>query len=65
MSWQLLVVTVAPIVGGHLLDSRYHTAPVWIIVGMVVGIAGTIIVVRQAMQQLSDIMGRNTKESKK
>jgi F0F1-type ATP synthase assembly protein I len=65
MSWQLLVVVVAPIVGGQLLDSRYHTAHVWIIVGMAVGLAGTVIVVRQAMRQLSEIMGQKSQESKK
>jgi F0F1-type ATP synthase assembly protein I len=65
MSWQLLVVIVLPIVGGHLLDTRYHTSPVWMVVGMVVGLAGTIIVVRQAMQQLSSIMERGSKEAEK
>jgi F0F1-type ATP synthase assembly protein I len=65
MSWQLLVVIVLPIVGGHLLDDRYHKSPLWTIIGMVVGLAGTIIVVRQAMRQLTDIMGSTTKESKK
>lgn len=63
MSWQLLVVIVLPIVGGHLLDSRYHTAPVWVVVGMVVGLAGTVIVVRQATMQLTEIMNRSSKES--
>jgi len=65
MSWQLLVVILLPIVGGHVLDNRYHTSPVWTAVGMVIGLAGTIIVVRQAIQQLNEIMGRAVKESKK
>jgi F0F1-type ATP synthase assembly protein I len=64
MSWQLLVVIVLPIVGGHLLDSRYHTSPVWMIAGMVIGLIGTIIVVRQAVQQLNEIMERSNKETK-
>jgi F0F1-type ATP synthase assembly protein I len=63
MSWQLLVVVVLPLLGGHLLDSRYHTSPIWMIVGMVIGLAGSIIVVRQTVQQLNEIMNRNTKES--
>jgi F0F1-type ATP synthase assembly protein I len=60
MSWQLLVVIILPIVGGHLLDGKYNTSPTWTIIGMVIGVAGTIVVVRQAMRQLSDIMNRNT-----
>jgi F0F1-type ATP synthase assembly protein I len=64
MSWQLLVVIVVPIVGGHLLDGKFHTGSIWMIAGMVIGLAGTIIVVRQAMQQLNEIMDRSTKESK-
>jgi F0F1-type ATP synthase assembly protein I len=65
MSWQLLVVIVLPILGGHVLDNHYHASPVWTVTGMVIGLAGTIIVVRQAVRQLNEIMGRTTKESKK
>lgn len=65
MGWQLLVVIVLPLVGGHLLDNRYNTGPIWTVVGMVVGLAGTIVVVWQAVQQLNEIMGRDTKESQK
>src|SRR4051812_3185496 len=64
MSWQLLTVILLPIVGGHVLDDHFHSAPIWVIVGILVGLAGTVLVVRQAMQQLSDIMNRSSKESK-
>ena len=64
MSWQLVMVIVLPLVGGHILDSRTHMGPVWTIVGMVIGLVGTIVVVRQAMQQLNDVMEQDTKESK-
>ena len=64
MSWQLLVVIVVPIVGGHLLDSRYHTTPVWMIVGMVIGLLGTIVVVRQVVQQLNGVMGAPKEDDK-
>ncbi len=64
MSWQLLVVIVLPLVGGHVLDGRTHMSPVWTVVGMVVSLVGTIVVVRQAMQQLNDVMELGTKEPK-
>ncbi|HSX43225.1 MAG TPA: AtpZ/AtpI family protein [Candidatus Saccharimonadales bacterium] len=64
MSWQLLVVIVLPIVGGHLLDTRYHTSPVWMVVGMVIGLVGTVTVVRQTILQLNDVMGMDKEEDK-
>ena len=64
MSWQLLIVIVLPIVGGHLLDTRYDTGPVWMIVGMVIGLVGTILVVWQTVQQLNDVMGMDKEEDK-
>jgi len=64
MSWQLVVVIVLPLVGGHILDDRTHMGPVWTVLGMVIGLVGTIVVVRQAMQQLNDVMECDTKESK-
>lgn len=65
MSWQLLVITVLPIVGGHLLDTHYDTSPVWVVAGMVVGLIGTIVVVRQTVRQLNDVMRRSTEEHEK
>jgi F0F1-type ATP synthase assembly protein I len=62
MSWQLLIVIVLPVVGGHLLDTRYHTAPIWMIVGVIVGLVGTIAVVRQTVRQLNDMMQHGAKE---
>lgn len=64
MSWQLLVVIVLPVLGGRWLDTRFSMSPVWTVIGVVAGLAGTIIVVRQAMQQLSEIMSRDIKEPK-
>jgi F0F1-type ATP synthase assembly protein I len=56
MSWQLLGTTVLPILGGHLLDSHFHTGHLWVIVGMAVGLVATVVVIRQAVQQLNEIM---------
>jgi F0F1-type ATP synthase assembly protein I len=64
MSWQLLVVILVPIVGGHLLDAHFNTSPVWTVIGILIGLVGTIVVVRQTIRQLNDIMRRDTKERK-
>jgi len=65
MSWQLAIVLLVPVLGGHLLDTHYKTSPVWMIVGMVVALAGCIIVVRQTIQALNELMRRNIKEDRK
>lgn len=55
MIWQLLVVIVLPIVGGYALDTHFDTSPVWMCVGMAVGVAGMIVVVWQTMRQVNDL----------
>jgi F0F1-type ATP synthase assembly protein I len=57
MGWQLLVVSVVPLVAGHLLDAHFGTAPVWLVVGGVITLAGTITVVIQTVRQLGVING--------
>lgn len=34
LSWQLLVVVLVPFIGGHLLDQRLGTTPLWTIIGL-------------------------------
>lgn len=64
MSWQLLVVLVVPIVGGHLLDVHYGTAHIWTVLGMALAVLASIMVVRQAVAQLNDIMRRDTRKGR-
>jgi len=65
MSWQLLVILVVPLVGGHLLDVHYKTSPVWMCLGMAVALVGIIVVVRQTVRQLNEIMRKADKGDKK
>lgn len=64
MSWQLLVVLVLPLWGGYALDQHFNTSPILMCVGMVVAVAGSIVVVRQAMTQLNEIMQTNRKDDR-
>lgn len=65
MSWQLLVVIVLPVLGGRYLDSHFHTYPLCMSIGMVLGVIGTILVIRRTVQQLNEIMNSDTKEQNK
>jgi hypothetical protein len=64
MSWQLLIVVVLPVLGGHWLDGHWHASPLWTVVGLAVSIVGMVVVVRRTMQDLNAVMNQ-TKEGKK
>jgi F0F1-type ATP synthase assembly protein I len=64
MSWQLLVVVVLPVLGGHWLDSHFQATPVWTTVGLVLSIIGMVLVVRQTIRELNAVMNQ-MKEGKK
>lgn len=42
MTWQLAVVVIVPVVGGHYLDQIMKAEPVWTIVGAVIALLGVI-----------------------
>ena len=63
MVWQLVVVIVLPLVGGHLLDVRFHTSPIWMCVGMVIALAGMITVVAQTTRQLNELNAQAQKQA--
>jgi F0F1-type ATP synthase assembly protein I len=49
MGWQLAVVVLIPIVGGYKLDVLLDSVPVWTLVGLIVAMAGSILVIRRAL----------------
>jgi len=53
MSWQLAVVVLIPIIGGHYLDVATETAPLFTLVGFFFAMAGTAAVVWHQLQTLS------------
>ena len=56
MGWQLAVVVLAPLLGGHFIDKKMDSAPIWTIVGLAVAMAGMIVVVKRTLQQLNKYM---------
>jgi F0F1-type ATP synthase assembly protein I len=53
MSWQLLIIVIIPVVGGHLLDVHFKKTATFMIIGMVIAVLGMIAVVRQTVRMLN------------
>lgn len=53
ITWQLLIVVVLPFVGGHYLDERYDTTPLWTLVGLGLALAMAGIVTYRGYQTLA------------
>lgn len=51
MSWQLALVVIVPIVGGHFLDEHYRMAPWLTLVGLVVAIIGVFGVLTRTVSE--------------
>ena len=50
MSWQLAIVVIVPIVGGHELDIHLETTPWLTIVGTVIAAMGVFMILRQTVK---------------
>lgn len=64
MSWQLAVVVLVPIVGGYKLDQRFHSSPLWTLVGLALAMIGMILVVRRTLSEFNEITNADPKEPK-
>lgn len=67
MSWQLAVTVLVPVVGGHLLDAKLHPngLPVYTLAGLLLALAGMIIVVRRTLKALNAYMAQAETEQPK
>ena len=66
MSWQLAVVVLVPVLGGHILDSHFKSSPIWTIAGFVVAVAAASVVVwRQATAVSPHDLERKNKETRR
>lgn len=63
MGWQLALVVLIPVVGGHILDNRLHphATPVLTLAGLLLAICGMIIVVRRTLKELNKYMVKTFK----
>ncbi len=61
MSWQLAIVVLVPVIGGHELDEALSLSPVFTLVGFFVAMAGTAAVVWRQLQRLSPLPSHKEK----
>ena len=59
LTWQLLIVVVAPFVGGHYLDERWGTTPLWTLVGLGVALALAALATYRGYQTLAKAKSNN------
>ena len=64
MSWQLLIVVVVPILGGHYADEHFKLSPWCTVAGMVLSLLGMVTVVKLTLKELNTYMKSDEKESK-
>ena len=62
MSWQLALVVLIPVVGGHLIDSHLHPngTPICTLAGLLLAVAGMIMVVRRTLIELNKYMNKSS-----
>jgi F0F1-type ATP synthase assembly protein I len=56
MGWQLAIVVLVPILGGHELDRHFHTAPMLTIIGLIVAMGGMVLIVKRSLTRLNEFM---------
>lgn len=65
MSWRLAIVVLVPVIGGFELDKRLNTVPAFSIIGFVVAGAGVAIVLKQMLNQVSQLPAPATSKKDK
>lgn len=60
LTWQMLVVVVVPFVGGHYLDERYNSTPLWTLVGLAVALTMSGIITYRGYQTLTQVQRKRS-----
>jgi F0F1-type ATP synthase assembly protein I len=55
MSWRLAIVVLLPAIGGFELDKKLHTAPLLTIVGLILAVAGMVVVVWRQIRLVNQL----------
>lgn len=53
MGWQMAIIVLVPVIGGHELDIHLKTSPYLMILGFVIAIVGTVLLLKNILVQLS------------
>jgi F0F1-type ATP synthase assembly protein I len=62
MGWKMLLAVVLPLLLGRYLDAHSNGKLTFTIIGLVIGVAGMIVVVVQTVRQLNEINGTNVED---
>jgi F0F1-type ATP synthase assembly protein I len=54
MGWQLAIVVLLPLFGGHVLDDHLNTSPWLTLTGLIIAMVAMILVVRRTLQELNE-----------
>ncbi len=64
LSWQLAIVVLVPILGGHVLDNTLKTSPWLTVGGFALAMILMVVVIRRMLQQLNEYMKKSDDEDK-
>jgi F0F1-type ATP synthase assembly protein I len=64
MSWQLAIVVLAPIIIGNKVDISLKAKPWFTVVGLLLAVAGTVLVIRSAIKRADEAMAAEAERSK-
>jgi F0F1-type ATP synthase assembly protein I len=54
LTWQLLVVVLLPFLGGHFLDKKLGSQPLWTLIGLAVSLSMAALVTYRAYKTLNE-----------
>jgi F0F1-type ATP synthase assembly protein I len=60
MSWQLALAVLVPLIGGYLLDTKFHTTPGLTFLGLFMAFAGVFGVLRRILLEANRRVGSVT-----
>jgi len=64
MSWKLALSVVLPLGAGIKLDQRYDTEPIFIFVGLLIGVIAGGLVVWKSVQNVDEKVNKNSDEKR-
>jgi len=53
MSWQLAIVVLVPVIGGHKLDERFSSTPLWTFIGLGLALLLMFFILKRQLQLVS------------
>lgn len=54
VTWQLLVVVLVPFIGGHFLDQKLDSTPLWTLVGLGLALALAAVTIYRGYRTLAE-----------